>query len=108
MLRLRLLGGARMTFLIDDQLTACGTEPGRARERAKCTALLLASLQMYMGLEKCQLLPRPRALVLGMEVETGHRDADGSLHCRFLLPEKKLLEEAGGDCRGREGVERRR
>ena len=94
----RLLSGARMTFLIDDQITACGQDLKMAMARASCTTLLLAALRMYMGLPKCQLKPRYGAAVLGMEVETDQADVDGTRHCRFLLPSRKLAKlQAAGD-----------
>jgi hypothetical protein len=59
--------------------------------------MLLAVLGMFLALEKCQLFPQHRAPILGMVVETDHQDTDGTYHCRFILPEKKVakLEVAG-------------
>lgn len=99
---LRLLSAARMTFLIDDQITACGPDLRLAKARSRLTATLLAALRMYMGLEKCQLLPQRQAITLGMQVETDFKDVDGATYCRFLLPAGKLLqlEAAGTKVRG--------
>lgn len=89
---LRLLAASRMTFLIDDQITAGGPDQAAARVRARYTALLPAALKMHLGLGKCQLLPRLKADVLGMTVETDYKDADGQAYCRFVLPGKKLAK----------------
>lgn len=100
---LRLLSGARMLFMIDDKLTACGSDRAMAMARAECTLTLLAALRYYLGLPKCQLLPQYRAPMLGMIVETDFVDADGKTYARFLLPEEKLrklehtAKEVGGE-----------
>ncbi len=62
--------GARMSFLIDDQM---GAAPSKAEAQFQCKAVvgLLAALGFTLSLSKCQMEPRRVVRLLGMEVDAG-------------------------------------